>query len=64
MSRALQLLRPDATIIFPKGDSIPVADSAAAMPTAALSSTAAVVLVLLIAFAILYVTGLIVWALD
>ncbi len=36
----LQLLRPDATIIFPKGDSIPVADSAAAaVQTAAKIST-------------------------
>ena len=34
----LQLLRPDATTIFPKGDSIPVADSAAAVPTAAIST--------------------------
>ena len=35
----LQLLRPDATTIFPKGDSIPVADFAAATPSAALSTT-------------------------
>ena len=46
----LQLLRPDATAIFPTGDSIPVA-SAAAMPTpAALSegATVAIVLVLIV----------------
>ena len=35
----LQLLRPDATVIFPKSDSIPVADSAAAVPAAAPIST-------------------------
>ena len=34
----LQLLRPDATTIFPKGDSIPVAESAAAVPAAPLST--------------------------
>ncbi len=34
----LQLLRPDATTIFPKGDSIPVADSAATVPAAAIST--------------------------
>ena len=44
----LQLLRPDATTIFPKGDSIPVADSAPAVPAAKMSSTVAVVVVLLV----------------
>ena len=49
----LRLLRPDATTIFPKGDSIPVADSAAAVPTpAALSTGDTVVLVLVVVLVI------------
>ena len=44
----LQLLRPDATTIFPKGDSIPVADSAA-VPAAAISTTGKVWIGILIA---------------
>ena len=54
MSRALQLLRPDATIIFPKGDSIPVADSAAAVPAAPISTAGWVGIgVLIVAVALL-----------
>ncbi len=45
----LQLVRRDATIIFPKGDSIPVADSAAAVPAAAISTTGKVWIGILIA---------------
>ena len=41
----LQLLRPDATTIFPKGDSIPVAGSDAAVPAAPLSKGGKVVIV-------------------
>ena len=40
----LQLLRPGATAIFPVADSIPVADSAAAMPAAPLSTGGIVVI--------------------
>ncbi len=51
----LQLLRPDATTIFPKGDSIPVADSVA-VPAAAISTAGWVVIgVLILAVAALVV---------
>jgi len=56
----LQLLRPDATIIFPKGDSIAVAESAAAMPAAAISTAGWVVIGVLIAAVI--VVGLVLLA--
>ena len=49
----LQLLRPDATTIFPKGDSIPVADSVA-VPAAAISTAGWVVIGVLIAAAVLF----------
>ena len=44
----LQLLRRDATVIFPKGDSIPVADSDAAVPAAPISTAGWVVIGVLI----------------
>ena len=49
----LQLLRPGATAIFPKGDSIPVADSAAATPSAAAYSATQWVVIALVAIALL-----------
>ncbi len=49
----LQLLRPDATTIFPKGDSIPVAGSAAAVPAAAIPPAGWVVIGVLIAAVLL-----------
>ena len=54
----LQLLRPDATVIFPKSDSIPVAGSASAVP-AAVSTAGWVVIGVLIAVVILVVAVLI-----
>ncbi len=60
----LRLLRPDATVIFPKTDSIPVADSAPAVPAAKMSSTAAVGLVLLVIIAALFLAGAILFALE
>ena len=39
------ILRPGATAIFPVADSIPVADAAAAVPAAPLSSTELVILI-------------------
>ncbi len=45
----LQLLRPGATAIFPVADSIPVADAAAAMPSAVMSTGGWVVIGVLIA---------------
>ena len=51
----LQLLRPDATTIFPKGDSIP----AAAVPAAPISTAGWVAIGVLIAIAILGVALLI-----
>ena len=53
----LQLLRPDATTIFPRGDSIPVADSDAAVPAAAISTggwLGIVVLVVAVAVVVYY----------
>ncbi len=56
----LQLLRPDATTIFPKGDSIPVADSsAAAVPAAPISTAGWVGIGVLIVVVILVVAVLI-----
>ena len=51
----LQLLRPDATTIFPKGDSIPVADSAATVPAAAISTAGWVVIVVVVVVILGYV---------
>ncbi len=48
----LQLLRPDATTIFPKGDSVPVADSAAAIPPPAALSTGATVAIVVLVVAV------------
>ena len=56
----LQLLRPDATTIFPKGDSIPVADSAAAVRAAPISTAGWVGIGVLIAVVILVVAYLII----
>ncbi len=51
----LQLLRPDATTIFPKADSIPVADSVASVPAAPISTVGWVGIGVLIAYIILTV---------
>ncbi len=56
----LQLLRPDATTIFPKGDSIPVADSAAAVPAAAISTAGWVAIGVLIVAVALVVAALLI----
>ncbi len=53
----LQLLRPDATTIFPKGDSIPVAESA--VPAAPISTAGWVGIGVLIVVVILVVAVLI-----
>ena len=53
----LLLLRPDATTIFPKGDTIPVDGSAAAVPAAAISTAGWVaigVLILAVAALVFY----------
>ncbi len=56
----LQLLRPDATTIFPKGDSIPVADSsAAAMPSAAISTGGWVGIAIVIVIVVLVVVAVV-----
>ncbi len=49
----LQLLRPDATTIFPKSDSIPVADSAAANATPAPMATGVKVVLIVVAVIVL-----------
>ncbi len=46
------ILRPNSTTIFPKGDSIPVADSAAAIPAPAARSTGATVALVVLALAV------------
>ena len=54
----LQLLRPDATIIFPKSDSIPVVDSVAVQASAGLSTGDAVFLVLVIVLVIVVILAI------
>ena len=49
----LQLLRPDATTIFPKGDSIPVAEHAAANATPAPMATGVKVVLIVVAVIVL-----------
>ena len=54
------ILRPDATTIFPKGYSIPVADSAAAVPAAPTSTAGWVAIAVVIAFVVVVVVFVIV----
>ncbi len=60
----LQLLRPDATTIFPKGDSIPVADSAAAVRAAPISTAGWVGIGVLIVAVLLVVAVLLICSSD
>ncbi len=55
----LQLLRPDATTIFPKADSIPVADSVASVPAAPISTVGWVGIGVLIGLVVFFVVVLI-----
>ncbi len=52
------ILRPDATIIFPKSDSIPVVDSVAVQASAGLSTGDAVFLVLVIVLVIVVILAI------